>query len=206
VDTTKGKFALGFWAILLFLFYYKIFTFAWNRWVYGNIIPDSIGILAIILIVIPVAFLSARLLVLKIQWKYHLIGIIGVVLLFSWNVYDDHRQKGLDGLFTFQTSNFKAMKFGFDGWSTDETEPVEELMEFLSQYRVKKLKDSEWDSNVSGEKGFDFMIHSKGKMTGAYILENRVQPYNRSSYYKILNGPVDMEWIDAFNEKYGHEE
>jgi len=63
VDTAKGKFALFFWAVLLFLFYFKIFAFAWDRWIYGSIIPDSFGFLVVILIIIPAAFLTARLLV-----------------------------------------------------------------------------------------------------------------------------------------------
>lgn len=191
-----------FWGILLFFLYFKIFTFVWNRLMYGSFLLDFAGFLVIILIAIPAAFLTARLFVMKIPQKYHVIGIIGVVLFFSWNVYDDHREKGLDDLITYKASNFKTMEINFD-WRTEEKEPVEELMEFLGQYRVKKMKDSEWDSNVSGEKGFQLMIYSKGKTTGASIYENRILSFNHTSYYKVLNGPIDMEWIDAFEEKYG---
>ena len=204
MDTTKGKFALFFWGVLFFLLYYKFFSFLWNRWIYGSISLDLLGFLLIILLVIPTAFFTARLLVLKIPLKYHLIGVIGVVLLFSWSVYDNHREKGLDELITYQTSSFKAMEIDFSNWRTEETEPVEELMEFLSQYRVKKMKDSEWNSNVSAEKGFAVMIYSKGKTTGASIYENRLLSFNHTSYYKVLNGPIDLEWIDAFMEKYGY--
>ncbi|MDN4608763.1 hypothetical protein [Sporosarcina highlanderae] len=203
MDTTKGKFAFFFWGILFFLLYFKIFAFAWNLWFYGSLIPEALGFLAIILLVIPAAFLTARLLVIKIPLKYHMIGSVGVVLLFSWNVYDDHREKGLDDLITYKSSKFKAMELNFSDSRMEDTEPVEELMEFLGRYRVKKMKDTEWDSNVSGEKGFQVMIYLKGKTTGASIYENRLLSFNHSSYYKVLNGPVDMEWIDAFKEKHG---
>ncbi|MFC5603528.1 hypothetical protein [Sporosarcina koreensis] len=206
MDTTKGKFVLFFWAVLLFLFYFKIFAFVWDRWIYESIIPDLFGILGIILIVIPAAFLTARLLVLKIPMPFHMIGIIGVVLLFSWNVYDDHREKGLDELFIYQASNYNALVFMFPDWRTEEMEPVEELMEFLSQYRVKKMSDSEWDAewdrNVTGEKGFSFMIYSNDKGTGASIYKNRLMSYNNPSYYKVLNGPIDMKWVEMFKEKH----
>lgn len=204
MSTTKGKFALFFWGIIFFLLYYKIFAFLWNQWVYGNVIPDALGILGIILIVIPGAFLTARLLVLKIPFKYYMIGIIGVTLLFSWNTYDNHREKGLDDLFAYKNSNSEVQLFILPEWRTEDMEPVEELMGFLSQYRVKKMKDSEWDSNVSGEKGFGFMIYSKGKGTGASIYGSRLMPYNNPSYYEVLNGPIDMEWIETFKEKHGH--
>ncbi|MCG7345957.1 hypothetical protein MHZ92_17735 [Sporosarcina sp. ACRSL] len=203
MDTTKGKFAFYFWGILFFLLYFKIFAYLWDRWIYISTIPYALAIFGIILIVIPAALLTARLLVLRIPLKYHMIGIIGVVLFFSWTIYDDHREKGLDDLLTYNASNFEAMDFRFSKWRTEETEPVEELIEFLSQYRVKKMKDSEWDSNVSGEKGFQVMIYLKGKTTGASIYENRIMSFNDPVYYKVLNGPIDMGWIDAFEDKYG---
>lgn len=204
IDTTKSKFALFSWGVLFFLLYFRFFGLLWDRWISRSSIPNSLGFLVIIFIVIPTAFLTARWLVLKIPLKYHMIGIIGIVLLFSWNVYNNHREKGLDDLFTYQASTFMSMEFDHFAWRTKETEPVEELMGFLSQYRVKKMKDFEWNSNVSGEKGFEVMIYLKGKTTGASIYENRLLSYNYASYYKVLNGPIDMEWIEAFKVKYGY--
>jgi hypothetical protein len=139
--------------------------------------------------------------------KIHFIGIIVVALLFSRNLYLDHREKGLDKLFSYQASNFVEMNFNHEGWRTEETVPVEELLEFLSQYRVKKMKDSEWDPNLSKERGFQFLISPKeGKGAGAIILPNRLMLFNKPGYYKVLNGPIDMEWIDAFSKKYGDEQ
>src|SRR5690606_22107153 len=122
MDTIKGKFVLFFWTILLFLLYFKMFAFVWDRWIYGSFIPDPLGYLAVFLIVIPASFSTARLLVVKIPMPFHLIGIIGVVLLFSWNVYGDHREKGLDELFTYQDSNFNALVFMGPDWRTEDRE------------------------------------------------------------------------------------
>lgn len=150
--------------------------------------------------------MTARFLVVKIPMFIHFIGIITVALFFFWNLYDDHREKGLDELFSYDASNFVAMNFNYEGWQTKETEPVEELLEFLSQYRVKKMKDSQWDQNVSKERGFDFLIvPQKGKRAGASIHPTRLMLLNKPHFYRILNGPIDMEWIDAFNKKYGNE-
>lgn len=206
LDSTKGKFMVFFWGVLFFLFYFKVFAFVWNQWVYGSFILDLLGNIFIIFIVTPVAFLTARFLVMKIPVTYHMFGIIVIVLLFSWNVYDDHREKSLVDLISYQPSSFTMMTaFGISDWRTEELEAVEELKGFLSKYRVKKIRDSEWDSNVSGEEGFSFMIHMEGKSTGASIYESRILSYNKSSYYKVLNGPIDMEWIESFKEKYGNE-
>ncbi|WP_339249946.1 hypothetical protein NSQ43_10425 [Sporosarcina sp. FSL W8-0480] len=202
MDTIKGKFAFYFWGILFFLLYFKVFSYLWNQWVFGSLIPEPLGLISIMLIVLPAAFLTARFLVIKIPMTYHMIGVIGVLLFFSWSVYDDHREKGLDELNTYQEDKFKAMEFNFSDWRIEEKEPVEELLEFLSQYRVKKMKDSEWNGNVSGEKGFVVMVYLKDKTTGASIYENRILSFNKTSYYKVLNGPIDMEWIEAFEDKY----
>lgn len=202
MDTTKDKFAFYFWGVLFFILYFKIFAFLWDGWVVGSIIPEPLGLFIILLIVIPAAFLTARFLVIKIPMPYHMIGAIGVVLFFLWSVYDDHREKGLDELITYQDDKFKAMEFNFSDWRIEEKEPVEELLEFLGRYRVKKMKDSEWNGNVSGEKGFQFMVYMRGKSTGASIYENRILSFNKTSYYKVLNGPIDMEWIEAFEDKY----
>ncbi len=207
MDSTKSKFVLFVWGLLFFLLYFRISAYVWNRWIYGSFIPDIFFYLIVIILLIPAAFLTARFLVEKIPLNIHFIGIIVVALLFSWNLYDDHREKRLDELFSYQTSNFVAMNFNYEGWRTEETEPVEELLEFLSQYRVKKMKDSEWDQNVSMERGFGFLIFpKKGKGSGASIHPNRLMLFNKPGYYKVLNGPIDMEWIDAFNKKYGDEQ
>ncbi|WP_060204802.1 hypothetical protein [Sporosarcina koreensis] len=140
MDSTKSKFVLFVWGLLFFLLYFRISAYVWNRWIYGSFIPDIFFYLIVIILLIPAAFLTARFLVEKIPLNIHFIGIIVVALLFSWNLYDDHREKRLDELFSYQTSNFVAMNFNYEGWRTEETEPVEELLEFLSQYRVKKMK------------------------------------------------------------------
>lgn len=186
MDSTRSKFVLFIWGLLLFLLYFRMTAYAWDRWIYGSFIPDIVFYLLVLMLLIPAAFLTARFLVIKIPIKIHFIGILAVALFFSWNVYDEHREKGLDELFTYQSSNFEAMNFNYEGWRTEETEPVEELLEFLSQYRVKKMKDSEWDSNVSMERGFVFLIFpQKGKGSGASIHPTRLMLFNKSGYYKV---------------------
>lgn len=206
MDSAKSEFMLFVWSLLIFFLYFRMSAYAWNRWIYGSFIPDIVFYLLVLVLLIPAAFMTARFLVVKIPMLIHFIGIIAVALFFFWNLYDDHREKGLDELFSYDASNFVAMNFNYKGWQTEETEPVEELLEFLSQYRVKKMKDSQWDQNVSKERGFDFLIvPEKGKGSGASIHPTRLMLLNKPGYYKILNGPIDMEWIDAFNRKYANE-
>lgn len=96
------------------------------------------------------------------------------------------------------------MDFKFQGdenWITYEEDTVEELIEFLTQYKVKKMKDSWWDGDVSEEIGFDFTIYSKGKPVMVSLYENRLLYYGNGDAYKVLNGTIDMEWVQKYNEK-----
>jgi len=74
-------------------------------------------------------------------------------------------------------------------------------MEFLNQYQVKRMKDSEWDPDLSGEQGFWTIIrYTEYKLTMAVLNEGRLVFTNE--YFKVVNGPIDMNWIENFNKKY----
>ena len=77
------------------------------------------------------------------------------------------------------------------------------MVEFLSGYRVKKMKDKEWDSNVAGEKGFDITFISKEENPViVHIYEKRLIFLNGGDYYHILNGPVDTAWVDKLLKEF----
>lgn len=128
------------------------------------------------------------------------IFVVVPITLLSIIIVNDHREKGLDEVISFNSTKFTSFEFEsnpYDSWKTDEQEPVEELIGFLSQYRVKKMKDAEWDSNVSKEKGFRITIFSKDEVMFAYIYENRAL-FLKGGYYNVVNGPIDMEWVEKY--------
>lgn len=139
--------------------------------------------------------------------KYLTIGIAVVVLLLLFTLYSDYKERRLDDVIIYNPSTFHSFSFRLQGneeWKTDQKEPAEELIEFISQYRVKKMKNDEWDSNVSEEKGFEVSIISNDKPVSAVIYEDRIHLYSYG-YYSIINGPIDMDWIQNYNKEYQQE-
>ncbi|CEG27073.1 hypothetical protein [Bacillus sp. B-jedd] len=134
--------------------------------------------------------------------KWYLIIGIAIIIFFSIKYYDDHREKGLDDLISYKLTQFESLSIheGPDRpyWTTEKREHAEKFQDFLSQYRVKRMKDFEWNSDVSKEKGFQVTIYVKGKPLIASIYETRLLFLNKGKYYKVINGPVDMEWVNDF--------
>lgn len=119
---------------------------------------------------------------------------------FEWVKEISEREKGLDNVISYDTTNFDYIEIDHR-WKTDKQERAEELINFLSQ-SSKKIKNYEWDSDVSKEKGFTATIYTKGKPVIASIYENRLVYYNDGAYYKVTKWPIDMGWLEKiFNRE-----
>ncbi|MFJ7934523.1 hypothetical protein [Sporosarcina sp. NPDC096371] len=206
MKSTKSDFAFTLLVVIFFILYFKILALAWNLLIFVNAITDVINFIIVIFVVIPAAYNSAKLF-LKVVKKeiivYLIVGIFAAGFLFS--KYNEYREKNLGDLYAYHESSFESLEFeyiGHDPWSANEKQPMEELMEFLSQYQVKKMKDSEWDSNLSGEKGFwAYTRYGKDRLEMVSIFGDRLI-FASDGYYKVINGPVDMNWIESFNKEY----
>lgn len=136
----------------------------------------------------------------KKKGLYLTIFIAIMVILPSTLIFNHYKVKDLDDVINYKLAHFDYLMINHD-LNTDKKEHAEEFKEFLGQYQVKKMKDREWDSDVSDETGFSITIYSKGKPILASIYENRVVFYNKGNYYKVVNGPIDMDWVDKmYNE------
>ncbi|MFD2629939.1 hypothetical protein [Oceanobacillus kapialis] len=140
------------------------------------------------------------------NWFIAIVTVVPVCLygLFLFNTF---KEKGLDKVIDFHADDYHSMQFSVQGdpthgWKTDEQQPVEELVTFLSDYKVKKMNDAAWDSDVAGLNGFKFTIVTDGKPIMAGIYENCVHFYTGGAYYKVLNGPIDTAWVQEYDEKY----
>lgn len=106
------------------------------------------------------------------------------------------KEKGLDDVINYNIENVDYLAINNE-LKTDKKENIKDLSKLLSQYRVKKMKESDWDSDVSKENGFFISIYSNGEpIILASIYENRLVLYNTGEYYEVLNGPIDMGWVD----------
>jgi len=140
---------------------------------------------------------------MKNKW-YLIIGV--VIIIFSVKYFNDYREKGLDDVISYDISNFESLSFNegterFE-WRTNKKEHAEKFKDFLSQYRVKRMKDNEWDSDVSKEEGFTVTIYSNGKPIGASIYEKRVHFFNEGKYYNVINEPIDVDWVKNYIKEH----
>ncbi|MGG0669777.1 hypothetical protein [Sporosarcina koreensis] len=82
-------------------------------------------------------------------------------------------------------------------WSIDDENKVDELLQFLQNYHVKKLKPEEInpDDNID-----EFSISLKGADGNSItiIIAENLIIQNSLLYYEIVDGPLDVDWIVRF--------
>ncbi|KQL54179.1 hypothetical protein AN964_12185 [Heyndrickxia shackletonii] len=140
--------------------------------------------------------------------RYLIIGLalITIIIIYFIKNYYGYREKALDDVISYDIKNFESLVFneGVEQFErrTDNKAHAEKFNDFLSQYRVKKMKDSEWNGNVSKEKGFLVTIYTTRGPIMASIYEHRLTFYNDGAYYKVINGPIDIDWVKVYIDKF----
>lgn len=130
--------------------------------------------------------------------------ILFPVALVSLTFYIEYKEKSLIQVASFDPEDvdYLEINIGWDYKNTgDYVEDAKKLHDFLSQYKVKKMRYSEWDNDVSKEKGFVFTVETNNNRLSASVYENRMIIYSDGGYYSVTNGPIDMEWIYDFVER-----
>lgn len=139
------------------------------------------------------------------------IGIIILAIFFSLKIINDYRERDLISLINYKPSDFLSLGVTLDingvqegkgfEWFTKDKEPADELMEFLSQYSVKKINEDKFNEIRESRERIEFDIyHSKANPSIFGLYENNVHILV-GNYYEITNGPIDMEWIRKYHEK-----
>lgn len=194
-DMNRGKSL--FW--LMFVILLSAISAAYSS-IYVWFIPWDTSILSVLLFLVAIvpltAFLSERLVKFAIRKgldrnrAFMPAIIILPISLFAFVLYIDYREKGLDDVIEYDTENFEYLIID-DRYHSDNKEKAEGLRDFFGVYRVVKMRDRDWDSDVSKENGFTLTIYSKGKPLVASVYENRV--HSDTDYYRVINGPIDLE-------------
>lgn len=112
----------------------------------------------------------------------------------------DNREKNLADLLRAEKINYEDLDMDFE--RIDDQEAIDQLLKFLAKYDVKRMKNRDWDSNVSGLKGFSLHLYGGDEIVIMSLFEDRIH-FNSSfgpriPYYHVTNGPVDMEWLEEF--------
>lgn len=140
-----------------------------------------------------------------------IISILAIAIFFSLKIINEHRERNLADLITYRSNDFQSLGFVLDigemtegsgyEWLTQDKRPAEKLLEFLGKYQVKKIDEEEYQENVNDLATVEFIIsHVKANSSMVWVLEDRIHIFV-GDYYKVVNGPVDMEWLKKYNEE-----
>lgn len=139
-----------------------------------------------------------------VRWLL-VILVVGLVLTYiRWN---DFREKELVKVleaeeikeFRFADGTEKYPGIEFNG-KVKDSESLRELIDFLSQYKVKKVQNNIFTSNYPKEQ-FNFMLeYEDERSTVPSTIERDVVLFDMNQY-SVTNGPIDYEWIEKFIAK-----
>ncbi|MFK3937124.1 hypothetical protein ACI2JA_06335 [Alkalihalobacillus sp. NPDC078783] len=211
ISQAKGKF-LFYTFLLLFL---MINTYAYGA-VYYYYIPWKTGLLSTLttifvylLGVIPLtAFLSEKLSsyllfkVLRDQKSFIIFTTLLIlipIVLFSVKTINENQEKPLDSLFNYHSTNFESMIIEVSSdevYVTKDATDADEFIDFLSQYSIKKMHDSEWGGDVSKENGVLITFYKNNRDTPIMLslYETRIHLLV-GNYYHVTSTPVDMNHL-----------
>jgi hypothetical protein len=148
--------------------------------------------------------------VISIEKKYvYLLGIILVIallfIIFRWN---DYREKELvDVLDAGEIEEVLYRKLPLENDMVDfnrtikNPESIQELVDFFSQYKVKKIGIRNFTSKYPDEQFIFQLEYADGRITIPSLIERDIVLVNEEQY-TITNGPIDYKWIEDFVEKH----
>ncbi|HSI66171.1 MAG TPA: hypothetical protein VK947_02070 [Planococcus sp. (in: firmicutes)] len=141
--------------------------------------------------------------------KNILIVVITILLILIITVIASisFKEPTLGKVLATNSEDFKSFEFVKHGedlseWQSTDKSQFDELINFLENYEVEKMDNTEWNSDVSKEEGFVVSIHSQESSLVASIYKERLVIYEDGGYYYyIKNGPIDMQWIQEFDNQ-----
>ncbi|MFA1643478.1 hypothetical protein AB5N96_11480 [Chryseomicrobium imtechense] len=170
-----------------------------------------LSIVVLFVLVIPVARTLARKfekVTSEKTKKWYTVMAVGLAVITSaslvFSIYDEYRVKSLDSVFEFHPEEELRLQFDLAGetYIVEDKQAIAEWKTFLAQYDVKKMNDREWDADVSDEQGFMISVIFDNHWIGGSIYEKRILSYDEGPYFHVLNGPINMEWVNNFIENY----
>lgn len=132
--------------------------------------------------------------------------IVAVGLFFLWLRWNDYRDKALvDVLDAGAIEEIAFRKFPLDDTEqfnrfVSNPESIQELFEFFDQYEVKKTGRRNFTSQYPDEQVVFQLDYTDDRVALPSLIERDVVLVG-DDQYKVLNGPIDFQWIDEFINK-----
>lgn len=101
---------------------------------------------------------------------------------------------------TYDYPRENSRNTAIDSWNTKDSQTISELMDFLSQYKVKKTKQ-EREYHIS-ESTYEIMWKNEKGLRGPAMVILKIGKNDiwiiGEDHYNVLNAPVDMEWLNRY--------
>lgn len=144
---------------------------------------------------------------IKKKYSYFLALIVVGILVFSFLRWNDYREKDLvevldaeeivEFRYTDRTKEYRVVSYNS---IVKDQEPLQELAEFFSQYRVKKEGGRNFSTKYPDEQFSFHPFYEDDRISTPSLIERDVLLFDMDQY-KIVNGPVDYAWLEDFMER-----
>lgn len=125
---------------------------------------------------------------------------------------NDEDEKSFTELFNTMGNNFNSLIFtkpttpgsSAETWVVDDEKEVDELIQFLQNYKIQKLQSAEIDPTDEVDVlSIELKDDNGNKIT--IMIEENIIIQNANLYYEVIDGPLDVNWIVKFfvsNQSY----
>lgn len=119
--------------------------------------------------------------------------------------YNDYKVKEFDELFGSINEQFDSLLFYKptivgsvpDSWIVEDEAQIENLVQFLQQYHLRKLKPEEINTNNQTEQ-FSVSLQNETGNSIRIIATEGLIIENSLVYYEIVDGPLNVDWLVQF--------
>ena len=140
--------------------------------------------------------------------KFRAVILIAILLGGTYTIIqakNDYQEKVFAELLESMNDHFisltfnKPSRFGYPSevWATEDEIVVGNLLNFLQDYQIRKLKPQE--SPLSSEtEQLSLILETKYGDELTIMVEENFIVLNSLFYYEIINGPLEADWIIEF--------
>ena len=88
----------------------------------------------------------------------------------------------------------KASPLGYNSEYTKDEDKIESLLDFLKDYKIRKLKpeDIRLEDNIEE---YSIMLQDEDGNEITIILNENLIIQNSLLYYEVVDGPLDVDWL-----------
>lgn len=117
----------------------------------------------------------------------------------------DYKEKEFVELLSAMEAPFNSLIFtrpsqtgsGAETWTVDEANEIENFLGFLQNYHVRKLKPDEINP-LDDVDHFSISLQDENGSTISIMISEDLIIQNSLLYYKIVDGPLDVNWLVQF--------